>query len=476
MSSIAYSSDFSERFTTDVVAFLLIGGLGYANFYNIITDPSTTALILLGTAFVFKFIMLCITGEIKEIIGTVLGTMLIAIIAGFIPVIGVLLVALLVLVNISSALMNIRFRMSDAIITSLMYYSLYFPNWYGTDKAIALGFFITCLIVLRIKIYSEEATERGLLDRYALAFLSPPLILISIISLISALKSSFNTSVSSRSVNVTRPQAVSSHFRANGTFVDSYTRSINTTVTQSVTNITPGTGAITSSLSNVGLSNNSVLNNFRNRNFYRVLIVFLCLFAGYVYFTKKDFRNYSYEASNSQTQVDNIADNYSQQANEPEQLTSSLSEDQPIENQESPTLGSEPETIANTEEDVEQPITSANEIQSLDTQNYKYFVDGKIVFYISDDGHSVDAEAKPKTDEVLDILSKGKKIGISGYVKDTDDSARQERFANDLAEATKDYLIKIGANAQQIELIKPENIYKDQDGQEVTRVEVFIIE
>ena len=275
---------------------------------------------------------------------------------------------------------------------------------------------------------------------------------------------------------MTRPQAVSSHFRANGTFVDSYTRSINTTVTQSVTNITPGTGAITSSLSNVGLSNNSVLNNFRNRNFYRVLIVFLCLFAGYVYFTKKDFRNYSYEASNSQTQVDNIADNYSQQANEPEQLTSSLSEDQPIENQESPTLGSEPETIANTEEDVEQPITSANEIQSLDTQNYKYFVDGKIVFYISDDGHSVDAEAKPKTDEVLDILSKGKKIGISGYVKDTDDSARQERFANDLAEATKDYLIKIGANAQQIELIKPENIYKDQDGQEVTRVEVFIIE
>lgn len=491
MTTVVNSSNFYQTLFADSFVLVFLASMGYANFYNLINEPSTTALTILAFAFIYKLFILCATGDIKEIIATTLGTIILAVIAGFIPVIGVILVAILVISNIASALINIRLRLSDAIIASLMYYSLFFPSWYGTDKTLAFSFYIACFIVLRIKIYSEEFTQRGLLNRYALAFLSPPLIIISIISLISVLKSSFNTNVTNRTMNVTKPQAVSSHFRANGTFVDSYSRSINTKVTQSITHITPGTGVVTSTLSNAISSNNSVFNNLRSKNFYRVLIALLCLFAAFIYFDKKSVNHYYYDKSLSQTQ-DN--DSYSQQnqqpiepSNESQNTTQNVDAEQANQSQitETQTLtqpqseqvneSSEPPTTEQAVQQTTQVSSTTSDAPVDNPETYKYLVNEKITYYFSDDGNSVEEESSGKTLEILKLLSQDKKIGISVFVKNTGDAARDTQFAFDLADATKSNLVKQGANTVQIELVKPDDIYQTEDGEQSNRAEIFVI-
>ncbi len=96
-----------------------------------------------------------------------------------------------------------------------------------------------------------------------------------------------------------------------------------------------------------------------------------------------------------------------------------------------------------------------------------YFAPGKVE--LAQDG------AKALTD-ILIAAKTGKKVGISGYVDPSGDAAKNAELAKQRAFAVRDLLTSSGVSAEQIVLVRPNDIKAGAtSAAEGRRVEVFMI-
>lgn len=214
--------------------------------------PSGAAMLSVSLAGLFSFgyfIYYIIYRDLHhDIIGSImLAFLVMALVA--IPVIGWLVLLAFVIYNISKALEGLKSLLPDVVTSGIIYMLL------GATVAVD-GKHAWVLVVLAV-LYMTAAVfyclqlsrlpTREALFKMSIMWLSIPFAALMIISIFSSLANLFKAVSSTITRSVLTPQTVSAHMRA-GVQVGEYTRNITSTVSSTVTQISPGSGAITSAI------------------------------------------------------------------------------------------------------------------------------------------------------------------------------------------------------------------------------------
>ena len=227
--------------------FAILGGINF--FFPGWEAIYTFAIVIVSSAFYFIYYIFA-SGEFKNILAGIFISALIMALA-VIPVLGWIILILFVLYNISKALDGIKNLFPEACF-SLLFYGLL-----ASKQALELEFigsiiaFIVYIIAAynyHVRIAQFELDTRATFYRASIMFLSVPLIAVLIVSIVSALRNIFAMTTHTRNVTIQTPQQVSGYTNSYGTEVASYTRNISSTVTEHVTQITVGSGALSSSM------------------------------------------------------------------------------------------------------------------------------------------------------------------------------------------------------------------------------------
>lgn len=162
-----------------------------------------------------------------------------------IPVLGWIVIIGFVIYNIAKALDGLKSLIPD-VLASLVIYSLLgarlaFDIRDPMAIAVLAGVYLIASIVY-CRSLNGLSTEHALF-KMSVMWLSIPFAALTIISIVSALGNLFRTVSSTITRSVISPQMVSAHMRG-GIPIDAYTRNISTSVTSTVTSITPGAGII----------------------------------------------------------------------------------------------------------------------------------------------------------------------------------------------------------------------------------------
>lgn len=176
--------------------------------------------------------------------GLLLSVLVLAI--GFIPVLGWFVVIGFVIYNLSKAVEGLKSLLPDVLASLVIYgllcarliFDIHHPL---AIVALAVAYLIAAILYCRIL---NQLPLRNALFKMSIMWLSIPFAVLTIISIVSALGNLFRTVSSTFSRTIITQQTVSAHMRG-GVHIDEYTRGISSTVTQTVTRVTPGVGVIT---------------------------------------------------------------------------------------------------------------------------------------------------------------------------------------------------------------------------------------
>lgn len=227
--------------------FAILGGL---NFFYVDWYVLFTYSVLIIFSFFYFVYYIFSSGEYQKI----LGSMLLAVIVmglALIPIIGWIILILFILYNITKAIDGIKNLFPEACYSLVFYFllgskELFDLNLGGSIVAFVLYLTITIIYFNRLSKFGLDT--KTTMFRISIMLLSIPLLIMLVISIMSALRNIFSVSVSSRNVTIKTPQYVSGYTRSSGVDVSEYTRYVSTNVTQNVMNLSAGSGAVSSAM------------------------------------------------------------------------------------------------------------------------------------------------------------------------------------------------------------------------------------
>lgn len=115
-------------------------------------------------------------------------------------------------------------------------------------------------------------------------------------------------------------------------------------------------------------------------------------------------------------------------------------------------------------------VTPAADAASVKVEN------GVVKFYFASGKTELAQDGAKALTDILTAAKTGKKVGISGYVDPSGDAAKNAEIAKQRAFAVRDLLTQSGVPADQIVLVRPNDIKAGAtSAAEGRRVEVFMI-
>lgn len=249
------------------IASLFVVIIGLLSFFNPNWEP-IFSIILIWLISIFYFIYyLFDTGEIWTIAGGIIFTVVLISLCSTIPVIGWFAIIGFFIYNISKSLDNIKNLLPDACWSAFIFFLLFAVDIFEIKNgsiyklAIMLAFVIT-INLLSYKISEENLTPKSAFMRFAIVFLSIPLICLSLMAIFSSLRNLLNFHLSPQVIQTRTPQQVSGYIKQDGTIVDSYTRNVTQTTTQTALDISAGSGSVSANIvKNVSNINDNITNN-----------------------------------------------------------------------------------------------------------------------------------------------------------------------------------------------------------------------
>lgn len=166
-----------------------------------------------------------------------------------IPFIGIIIFIGFILYNVAKTMESLKQLVPEIMFSIAIYLCLLSPIIFSMTslpmKLIPASIYAV-LVIAYCKRLTHLETRDGLF-LFSLMWLSVPLAVLMLVSIINALASMLKISIGSLSRNVISSQNVGAHIRA-GSLVSGYTRNVASTVTESVVNLMPGAGGVTSSI------------------------------------------------------------------------------------------------------------------------------------------------------------------------------------------------------------------------------------
>lgn len=250
MSEALYTSDERGSSSSSHGPLGLLAILGGINFFYADWNVLYTYSVLIIFSFFYFIYYIFASGEYQKILGNMLFAVLVMCLA-IIPIIGWIILILFILYNISKAIDGIKNLFPEACYSLAIYFLL------GSKELLDLsiiGSIVAFIIYLSItatyfsRLSKFDLDTRGVLFRVSIMFLSIPLLIMLVISIMSALRNMFSFRVASQQISIKTPQHVSGYTRVSGVEVAGYTRQISTNVTQNVVTASAGSGAVTSTM------------------------------------------------------------------------------------------------------------------------------------------------------------------------------------------------------------------------------------
>ncbi|WP_277060522.1 hypothetical protein [Rivihabitans pingtungensis] len=186
-------------------------------------------------------------GMLYDVLGRLIITLILAGIAAIFPLLGILLILWLV-ANIIETLAAIKmlfplFLKFNLPLGLLIGVCMVMKGWLVILPVLA--YFWVAKIYIENHVPVDASLEEGIFQIFVM-FCSGLLITLSILAIAVALKNLFNISSQLVSRRIPTIQNVAGHMRGN-IAVQGYTRTVTSTVTQVVSSVTPGSGALTAS-------------------------------------------------------------------------------------------------------------------------------------------------------------------------------------------------------------------------------------
>ncbi len=215
--------------------------------------------LLMGGAVLFFIYFLASEGYLPGILTGIITSVVLMAVAALIPVIGWLVLMAWIFYNIAKALESIKSLFPEAMISialaaSLLIPALYDLNTYGEQnlplKIICGIVYFAAAIICCARINARSSDTKHGLFLFSMMLLSVPMILLLLVSIVSALRTAFRMCMVQTTSIVKAPQQVSGYVRDNGTVVKGYERMIDVKVTSPTTLIPPNVsvGAVNASL------------------------------------------------------------------------------------------------------------------------------------------------------------------------------------------------------------------------------------
>lgn len=229
-------------------------GLGFAmiifilmGFASSISEEVLTITMISVSLFSILYIVyyLIYTEQHVEMLGGIVISLILIFIAALIPIVGPIILFLWILYNVIQSVDAIKQLIPDALFSMAIYISLWIPHVHEyRDYSIPAYIFygMTSLVFIK-KISSLALDSRASFFKFSIMLVSLPLIGLLIASIVTALRSMFRINTQIRTNVIKTPQQVSGYIRGD-TVVSGYSRMVEKTVTQTVSKILPGTGAI----------------------------------------------------------------------------------------------------------------------------------------------------------------------------------------------------------------------------------------
>ncbi|MBF8733130.1 hypothetical protein IRZ59_22115 [Pseudomonas guariconensis] len=223
------------------LAFMI--AVGFPSFF--LDREMMTASLLAIAAFSFGYFVFYLIRH-KLYHGMLQGILLslLVIAFSFVPVLGWIVLIGFVLYNIAKALEGLKVLVPDVLVSALIYGLLTARVAFDVRDLLAisvLAMIYLCVCVQYCRRLQGLGTELALF-KMSIMWLSIPFVVLTIVSIVSALGNLFRTVSSTFTRTILTPQTVSAHMRA-GVQVAEYTRHVQSSVTQTVTQVLPGAGA-----------------------------------------------------------------------------------------------------------------------------------------------------------------------------------------------------------------------------------------
>ncbi|ATQ82897.1 hypothetical protein MOTT16_03110 [Moraxella osloensis] len=220
-------------------------GIGILNFFY----PQWEWIYSFGLIYLLSFgymvYYLVKTDKIKGIVGNLILTFVIMGVCAAPPL--ALILGLFILYNVITSLQNVRGMLRDALLSLIIFIPLILSDLFSIPKTVSFIMFVIGWLIFSNKL-AKETNKNYLNIRYSMALISVPLIAITIASIFSSLKNILNVTHTTAIQKRSMPTEVSSYVRQDGTFVSSHIRNQVRNVPITTTQITAGSGAMTSSV------------------------------------------------------------------------------------------------------------------------------------------------------------------------------------------------------------------------------------
>lgn len=227
---------------------LFLAVIGYLNFFEFSyrDSPIISSMIIMSFSFICFSYQLIKRGILSEIFGSVILAIIVLFI-GMIPVVGQLFLIVFVVYNLIKTLKSIRSLLSSAIMSLLLYGSL-FLSVFNIDPFVSYVVYLLLSIGFVMYLANEYPEKGDFLLKISTILCSIPLIVLLVSSITSTLRNLFEISpaskIGSRTINV-------GEYVRGDSIVSAHTRNIATTVTTLETTIS-ASSAVTSSIAKTG--------------------------------------------------------------------------------------------------------------------------------------------------------------------------------------------------------------------------------
>lgn len=208
----------------------------------------TIPITIVGAIIYFVYYLYKI-GAIKEILIGILKSLLILLCA-LIPVIGIVILVGFVIYNVIKSLQFLRQMLPEIIFSFAIYAALagalllkYQGNpWFYAPAAL----YALLALAYTAKLAQQERSTA--LFKMSFMLLSLPIAWVTIVAAVQSLANMLRITVSTLGRPTVITQNVAGYVRTSGTVVDAYTRSVTQVLPETITQVTAGTGAVTSAV------------------------------------------------------------------------------------------------------------------------------------------------------------------------------------------------------------------------------------
>ncbi len=174
-----------------ICTWLLIG-VGYCNFFVKDWEVLFSVLILSLASLIYFVYFFFKTGQAGQILTGIIITFLIMGLCAAVPIVGWIALILFVLYNISKSFENIKNLLPNAINALVIYFILFSVEIDFFDAELAMALYMVSVGIFAYGIEKNKFSSEVVYLRYSILFLSIPLIILSVLSIFSALRNLFN--------------------------------------------------------------------------------------------------------------------------------------------------------------------------------------------------------------------------------------------------------------------------------------------